>query len=75
MNEIRLNSSDTQTALKMMRSHSGLSQGDIAKRAKINRCFLSMAENGKNMSMNTLRDIAQICSCEIELVIKFGDKK
>ncbi|HHW89647.1 MAG TPA: helix-turn-helix transcriptional regulator [Clostridiales bacterium] len=52
--------------IKQMREELGLTQEDLANRARVNRCYISELENGRrNPTLKTLKKLAKALNCKV----------
>lgn len=54
--------------LKALREHKGLTQTELAKRAKVNQSYIAMLERGdrKNPSLEKLRQLAKVLKVKVQ---------
>jgi transcriptional regulator with XRE-family HTH domain len=60
--------------IKRLREAAGLSQTGLARRAGIDQGGLSKIEKGRNLTLETLRDLARALGCSVVDLLEEGDK-
>jgi transcriptional regulator with XRE-family HTH domain len=60
--------------IKRLREAAGLSQTELARRAGIDQGGLSKIEKGRNLTLETLRDLARALGCSVVDLLEEEDK-
>ena len=63
------------TRLRQLREMAGLSQNELAQRARVHRPMISLVESGKqqDITLETARRLAQVLGVKLELLAGSGE--